>query len=140
MLTDVELALLGDSVSANLLTERGEKLPCACGGEPEIKRGKLEAGVFGNEVFLKWEAKCKKCGNFASTRTHYSLKDDGSIVAVNGNGEHNVLAAWNWRWEAFSQEYFALLRKGVSPETEAFVRDLLVHMKASAREYGNAKV
>lgn len=129
MLTDVELALLGDSVSANLLTERGVKLPCACGGEPEIKHGKLKVGVLGDEVFLEWEINCNKCGNSASAMTIYRLKDDGSILAVNGSGEHNVLAVWNRRWEAFSQEHFDLLRKGASFQAEMMARDLLEHLK-----------
>lgn len=52
MLSDIELALLGDSVSANLLTERGVKLPCACGGDAEIRHGKLEVGIWKDSISL----------------------------------------------------------------------------------------
>ena len=140
MLTDVELALLGDSVSANLLTERGVKIPCACGGEAEIRHRELEVGIWKDSFSLEWEAKCKSCGNSTSTRTYYNLKDDGSIVVVEGSGSRDVLFAWNKRWSAFSPEYFELLRRGTSPEVETLARDLLERIKASARECGNAKV
>lgn len=129
MLTDVELALLGDSVSANLLTERGVKLPCACGGEAEIRHRELEVGIWKDSFSLEWEAKCKSCGNSTSTRTYYNLKDDGSIVVVEGSGSRDVLFAWNKRWSAFSPEYFELLRRGASPEAEVLARDLLERLK-----------
>ena len=37
MLTDIQLALLGDRAAQERITERGELLPCGCGGSPERK-------------------------------------------------------------------------------------------------------
>lgn len=37
VLTDETLALLGDRAAQERITERGELLPCVCGGSPERK-------------------------------------------------------------------------------------------------------
>ena len=57
---DKILALLGDRAAQERITERGELLPCQCGGNAELvfqKRGSL--------LFYKYDlytVECKKCG------------------------------------------------------------------------------
>lgn len=56
---DKILALLGDSSAQERITERGELLPCQCGGNAELvfqKRGSLL--LYKNNLYA---VECKKC-------------------------------------------------------------------------------
>lgn len=54
-LTDAQLALLGDRAAQERITERGELLPCQCGGEVQIR------GWFENHETPVY-ARCTQCG------------------------------------------------------------------------------
>lgn len=57
---DKILALLGDRSAQERITERGELLPCQCGGNAELvfqKRGSLL--LYKNDLYT---VECKKCG------------------------------------------------------------------------------
>lgn len=57
---DKILALLGDRSAQERITERGELLPCQCGGNAELvfqKRGSLL--LYKNNLYV---VECKKCG------------------------------------------------------------------------------
>ena len=57
---DKILALLGDRSAQERITERGELMPCQCGGNAEVvfqKRGSLL--LYKNNLYT---VECKKCG------------------------------------------------------------------------------
>ena len=95
---DKILALLGDRSAQERITERGELLPCQCGGNAELvfqKRGSL--------LFYKYDlytVECKKCGmisnvfigNEAAIRnwnTRAPILSDSDLKKLCGGGEED---------------------------------------------------
>lgn len=82
---DIKLALLGDKAAQERLTERGELLPCQCGGETALvcyeKRG-IPSGDIGYLARIK----CQDCWLELS---RWALKKKWAIESVK--------KAWNTR-------------------------------------------
>lgn len=55
---DRTLALLGDRAAQERITERGELLPCPCGGEMEIITPK---GISSFPADIYYRPRCKEC-------------------------------------------------------------------------------
>ena len=55
---DKTLALLGDSAAQERITERGELLPCHCGGKMEIMDPK---GISEYPADIYYRPRCKEC-------------------------------------------------------------------------------
>ena len=82
---DKILALLGDRSAQERITERGELLPCQCGGNAELvfhKRGSLL--LYKNNLYA---VECKKCGM-------------NSTVCV---GKETAIRNWNTRAPILSE-------------------------------------
>lgn len=92
VLTDTQLALLGDHAAQERLTERGELLPCHCGGKIYImcyeKQG-VPSGDFGYASSIK----CSKCGAGLS---RWALKKKWAL--------ESATKAWNTRAPILTQE------------------------------------
>ena len=58
VLTDTQLALLGDRSAQERITERGELLPCHCGGEMEIM---VPKGIAAYPADIYYRPRCKEC-------------------------------------------------------------------------------
>lgn len=55
---DRTLALLGDRAAQERITERGELLPCHCGGEMEIM---VPKGIAAYPADIYYRPRCKEC-------------------------------------------------------------------------------
>ena len=91
---DKILALLGDRSAQEQITERGELLPCQCGGNAELvfqKRGSLL--LYKNNLYT---VECKKCGM-------------SSTVCI---GNETAIRNWNTRAPILSESDLKKLRGG----------------------------
>ena len=103
MLDDITLALLGDHDAAQRVTERGELLPCHCGGLAKMvcfeKRG-IPSGDMG---YLA-EIKCPDC--WAELR-RWALKKAWA--------KESAIKGWNTRAPVLTPVQLALLGIGRGP-------------------------
>lgn len=87
MLTDTQLALLGDRAAQERITERGELLPCPfCGSDPDT-RVKVRSQYFEMAVV------CFKCGIRKSVGAEICDTAFGEIE----NGMIEAVRTWNTR-------------------------------------------
>lgn len=97
------LALLGDHDAAQRVTERGELLPCQCGGKPQIvcfeKRG-IPSGDMGYLASVK----CPDC--WAELR-RWSLKKKWA--------KESAIKGWNTRAPILTETQLALLKIAQEP-------------------------
>lgn len=60
-LTELQLAILGDHAAQERLTERGELLPCHCGGKSYIVCYEKQGVPSGDSGYVS-SIKCSECG------------------------------------------------------------------------------
>ena len=99
MLDDITLALLGDRDAAQRVTERGELLPCHCGGIAKIVCFEKRGIPFGDMGYLA-EIKCPEC--WAELRRWALKKEWAKEVATK---------CWNTRAPMLTPVQFAILNR-----------------------------
>lgn len=107
---DIRLALLGDKAAQERVTERGELVPCMCGGKARLIYHENGQRYSSNITYFTKRAhiRCDKCG--VETKVYGKSK--------------RAMKAWNTRPALLTPTQFSLLQIGMEPRKfERFEHD-----------------
>lgn len=107
VLTDTQLALLGDRAAQERITERGELLPCPlCGSAPTIKVQEVEYGLSGTII------RCNKCGLSLYSPSKKAKLISGAVRNVPIENHTMIgFARWNTRAPILTPEQIKRLEE-----------------------------
>lgn len=101
---EIKKAMLGDKEAQRAVTERGELLPCMCGGDAILKKTNDKFTNYPVKILNTFAVHCNKCTITTADFGSEIYQSDNGEICVKKDGAKEAIKAWNTRPQLLTAE------------------------------------